>query len=360
MSPALPNRLRLVLALVLLASVFGGLSTPSITSAAATLKSISASGSVTGGGDITIKVSLTAAATTATTVQLKSNRPSVITVPATIVVPKSKSSQSITVTTRSSNQQADVTLTAKLGSISKTKVVTVKPPALSSVSLPESVEAGKAFNVTVRLNSKAPSGGMNVILSSNNPSRLPVPATVKVPGGSTGVAVRVTSTEGADATAQVTAALNGITKNDSITIVTNVRTYDFQFNLDPVPNQGDVTLTLTLNKPLPTGNGWGVYSFSQTWVPSNGCFGGLLPIGMFFSNPDGETLVYSQTVQAGFEGYSPEAGDDYVIALCSYPHGSSGDRTLVYYERFAIYDVTGGASESSDTLEPVASPVDQP
>lgn len=212
--------LRLMLAVLLAAIVVGVDLSPHHTNAATpTLKSIGASGSVTGGGEITIKVTLTGKASSTTAVSLKSNRPSVASPPATISVPSGASSASIKVRTRAANQQATVTLTAKLGTVTKTVQVVVKPPALSGVSMPGSVQEGAGVNVTIRLNSVAPSGGMVVSLAATKSLLTGLPATAKVPGGKTGVAIRVTAgAVSSNQSVTVTGSLNGVSKSSTITI----------------------------------------------------------------------------------------------------------------------------------------------
>ena len=162
-------------------------------SAAPALKSISASGTITGGGKITVKVTLTEAAPTGgTVVKLKSNRPSIIPIPATVTVPKGKTEITMPpVLTKASRTTAPVTLTATLGSVSKTKDVLVKAPIVSGVSGIKSVNGGSTNEVTYRLNAKAGVGGMPIEIKVSRPSLVTVlTANPKVLEGQTTVVIR--------------------------------------------------------------------------------------------------------------------------------------------------------------------------
>ena len=183
----------------------------------AVLKSISASGSITGGGDITIKISMTGKVSEDTEVDLKSNRPSVVTPPFKLMVKKGQSTVSTTTKTRAANQTAEVTLTATSGSIVKTTIVIVKPPALSNVSMPSTETQGDYFNLTIRLNSVAPRGGMDVNVKSSDTSIVNINGKVHVNGGETGVAVRLRALRVGKVS--VTGELNSVTKKASMTVV---------------------------------------------------------------------------------------------------------------------------------------------
>ena len=180
------------------------------------LQSISASGQLTGGGDMTIKVTLSEPAPAVTYVELHSNRPSVVQPPSKIRFDKGTRSMTITVPTRAANQEAKVTITANLGKISKSTIVLIKPPALSNVTMPESESLGVRFNLTIRLNSVAPRGGMDVYLYSSQPSIVNVPAAAHVPGGETGVALRLMTMK--PGTVTITGKLNKDSKQATMTV----------------------------------------------------------------------------------------------------------------------------------------------
>ncbi|WP_169977256.1 Ig-like domain-containing protein [Tautonia rosea] len=59
---------------------------------------------------------------------------------------------------------------------------------------PESLQVGQSANVTVRISCPAPAGGETVSLSSSDPSRLQVPATVVIPEGQDTSSMSVTAT----------------------------------------------------------------------------------------------------------------------------------------------------------------------
>ena len=237
------------IALILLAPIAVRLASGEHDSSASSppvLSAVSMSGTITGGGTVTIKVSLSSNATTATAVSLHSNRPSVLTPPATVTVPSEQKTASVQVVTRAANQTAIVTISAILGSVTKTTQVTVKPPALSSVSLPEWVaEGGRAF-LTVRLNSVAPRGGMDVAVAASPSGKLSLtPSSVHVPGGTTGLAVALRAAQVPSTTSvTIRGTLNGITKSDSMVITDVVAT------ATPTKTPAPPTATKT-NTPVP-------------------------------------------------------------------------------------------------------------
>lgn len=217
------------IALILLAPIAVRLASGEHDSSASSppvLSAVSMSGTITGGGTVTIKVSLSSNATTATAVSLHSNRPSVLTPPATVTVPSEQKTASVQVVTRAANQTAIVTISAILGSVTKTTQVTVKPPALSSVALPESVAEGSRAFLTVRLNSVAPRGGMDVAVAASPSGKLSLmPSSVHVPGGTTGLAVALRAAQVPSTTSvTIQGTLNGITKSDSMVITDVVAT----------------------------------------------------------------------------------------------------------------------------------------
>jgi galactose oxidase-like protein/Big-like domain-containing protein len=96
-------------------------------------------------------------------------------------------------------------------------------PALSSIACnPSSLASGSSTTCTVSLNQNAPANGITVALNSNNPSALPVPASVTVPANS--ASTTFTSTAGSVTSIQnvtVIATLNAASTSTMVTVVSN-------------------------------------------------------------------------------------------------------------------------------------------
>ena len=74
-------------------------------------------------------------------------------------------------------------LTARYGGIARSRVVLIKAPILSSLSVQTKIRAGGQGRVTVRLSGRAPAGGLTLKVKSNRPSVLPFPGDVTIAAG---------------------------------------------------------------------------------------------------------------------------------------------------------------------------------
>jgi hypothetical protein len=129
---------------------------------------------------------------------------------------QNQTSRPITITAPASVQEITaVTITGTLNG-SKTVVVTVTAPKLSSVSVsPTTVVGGSGTTVTftVNLNAPAPAGGYVVNLASSNTTAATMPATVTVPAGATTANVTVTHLSVATTrNTSLSATVNGTTR----------------------------------------------------------------------------------------------------------------------------------------------------
>jgi hypothetical protein len=113
------------------------------------------------------------------------------------------------------------TITASYAGMTKTAILTVAPPALSSLSLaPTSITGGSSSQGTVTLTGPAPTGGASVSLSSNSTAAV-VPATVTVVAGSTTATFTITTTAvSSSTTATITASYQGASKTATLTVTT--------------------------------------------------------------------------------------------------------------------------------------------
>jgi hypothetical protein len=178
---------------------------------------------VESGSALSLTVSLTSPAPAGgTVVALSSSAPAVLPVPATVTVPAGQTGISVSVTAGEVLASTAVRLTASLGSATVESSVTVlpRPPQLASFTpSPAAVESGSALSLAVSLTSPAPAGGTVVALSSSAPAILPVPATVTVPAGQTGISVSVTAgSVTASTTVTLSANLGAATITATVTV----------------------------------------------------------------------------------------------------------------------------------------------
>lgn len=185
--------LSVLAAIALFVSAFSWFVPTQQASAAPSLKSVSASGTVIGGGTIQVKVVLTEKAPSGgTTVTLKSNRPSIVPVPASIKVPAGQTTAYANgIVTKGTQTSVVVTITGKLNGVTQTGETLIRAPYVADVYGSKSVGPGEN-SVNVRIAAKAGVGGMTLNLKSSRPSSVIVPDTIKVPEGETTIVLPYT------------------------------------------------------------------------------------------------------------------------------------------------------------------------
>jgi hypothetical protein len=139
--------------------------------------------------------------------------------PASVTVPEGAFSAAFTITTTPVASKVSVTVTAKLGTVTKTTSLAIVPPSLVSVSLtPTSVQGGKPSTGRVTINGPAPTGGItvNVTRSGTNAT---VPPKVTIPAGATFVKFAITTKAvTASETSIITCTLGTGTQTATLTI----------------------------------------------------------------------------------------------------------------------------------------------
>jgi len=176
--------------------------------------------SVYGGQAAAIKATLSSPAPAGgLTVTITSNSPALSVGSGTIAIAAGTTIGTLTATTAPVSSDTPVSLSASLGSVTKTASVVVKAPVLSSlIASPTSVQNGKAVTFKVILGSAAPTGGLAVSLSGGS-TILPIPASITVPAGSSNAIATVTAAGATSSTqVSVTAALGSVTKTVTVTV----------------------------------------------------------------------------------------------------------------------------------------------
>lgn len=240
--------------------------TPSISQLSLNASSVQAGGTVRG----TVTLNRAAGAGGAT-VQLSSSNPNLAWCAASITIPQGQTTGVFNISTNASGM-GSVTITASAGGVSRTaSLQVVSPFRVQSVSLaPSAVTGGQAATLTVRLTAPAPSGGVQVQLSSDNSAVAPVPASVSIPAGQTSASVRVnTSAVASRAIVSLTASLNGSQAGASLTVNPPA---PISLTLSPsaVPSGRTAVATVVLNANAPAGGMWLRVSNDQpnrVWTP---------------------------------------------------------------------------------------------
>lgn len=175
---------------------------------------------VIGGNTATGKITLNAKTAVDLPVTLTNTTPAA-SAPATVVVPAGTSSASFIINTSPVNTLASGTLTATLGTTSKSVTLKVRPIAIKTFTvLPSSLKNGGTATGTITLELPAPTGGTNVTLSSTKPATAgPAVPSIVIPEGATvGTFTVNAGTVAVTTTAKINAATGGATKSVTVTV----------------------------------------------------------------------------------------------------------------------------------------------
>jgi hypothetical protein len=146
------------------------------------------------------------------TVQLRSLTPSVVSVPASVLVPAGKNVVTFVAGTTSVLQSAIVTVEATANGYTASGTLTVRPVIVSKVVLtPATVVGGIASKGAITLSDPAPTGGVTVTVSSSDPSVTVSPVSQVVALGKTAAAFTASTVAvGAAKSVTITVTANGV------------------------------------------------------------------------------------------------------------------------------------------------------
>jgi probable HAF family extracellular repeat protein len=176
---------------------------------------------VVGGNPSTATITLAQpAAAGDSVVNLRSDTPAA-SVPATATVPAGTWTTTFTITTTSVSSITTATITASSGGVSRSAVLTINPVALSAITFDRfRVVGGHDATGHVRLSGSAPSGGIVVMLSTNNPGLTTPPASVTVPAGANTATVTVPTNAVAYPTeVMISGTYGGVTVRTTIRLI---------------------------------------------------------------------------------------------------------------------------------------------
>jgi hypothetical protein len=159
------------------------------------------------------------------TINLTTDNPSVIHVPASVAIAEGNSAVSFTIgTSPVSGLPTGGNVIASAGGVSKSIFVNVAPdpnaaPLLQSMTIsPTSVSGGTSATGTVFLSSPAPAGGISITLSTSNRSAAMAPGIVTVPAGQTSATYTLTTFAVTADTSVTITAFYDTTRTASITV----------------------------------------------------------------------------------------------------------------------------------------------
>jgi len=144
-------------------------------------------------------------------------------VPLLVTVPAGQASLQVTIPTSPVTTVQTVTITAQ-GETAALEIDPANALAVSALSVtPASVLGGRNVSATVTLTGTAPSGGVKIGISSDNPNAQP-PATVSIPFGASSATFSIlTSAVTANQTCNITATLGRTSKTAQFTVIPAVQ-----------------------------------------------------------------------------------------------------------------------------------------
>lgn len=189
-------------------------------------------------------------------VNLTSNRPSVLNVPATVTVPSQQNNRTFPATAGQVSVNTEVVVTASYKGITRTKKSIVVPPTaiLSSLTLaPASVEGGQNFAATVRI--AAPVANNVLVNLTENSPVVNAPTTARlIPAGQTSTVFTVGTGEVTTTTGAVlTANLGAQTRTANVTVTPTRKVVSMVCNPLSVRQGFSTTMRIIVFSPAPTG-----------------------------------------------------------------------------------------------------------
>lgn len=223
--------------------------------AAATQASLHLPGPYTiGGNNLVGTINLGGPAPTGgATFELFSNN-SAATVPTTMTIPEGQTSANFTITTTPVAANAKPTINARYNGLVLQSNFDLAAPLIQNVTAtPQSQYGGVNIAGNVQLTGPAPTGGKTVSLTSSNPARATIPASVSVPAGATSVGFTITTFPTlVNASSVITATTGTVSKTRFIAIVAPVL-QTATLASTSIQGGASTTITVTLGSPAPTG-----------------------------------------------------------------------------------------------------------
>jgi dipeptidyl aminopeptidase/acylaminoacyl peptidase len=174
-------------------------------------------------------------------------------VPVSVTVAAGQTSAQFTVTTQAISLLPAVTISATLGTVTKSVTLNITSLSLVSLSLnPSTVTGGTPSTGTVTLTGPAPTGGIVVALNSAL-FAAQVPASVKVSAGHTSATFTITTTAVASQTTSAISATVGASSQSAILTITPPQLQSLNFSPTTVIGTNSSVGVLTISSVAPMG-----------------------------------------------------------------------------------------------------------
>ena len=204
-----------------------------------------------------------------TNIDLSSSNPAAATVPGSVSIPAGVTTAAFTVVSVPVAADTSLTISATSGNSTQTAALTVQAPALASLKLtPVTLVGGNSSVATATLNGPAPSSGVSIAVSSNNPSIAAPTSNITVAGGSSSGTATVTTQGVATSTpVKISATLRTVTKAATLTVKPVAL---LSVKLSPASLYGGATsmATVTLNGEAPAAGAVIALATSNTSIAS--------------------------------------------------------------------------------------------
>lgn len=210
-----------------------------------------------GGASVNCTVNLTGAAPSGgTTVTLSSDNAYAVP-PNQVTIPAGLSNGVFTVVTTVVTAVHSSTISASSAGVTQSTVLTIQPPAgtsLSSLSCnPAIIGPGGTSSCTLTITGSAPSGGISIAINSSS-SSVNVPNSVLIPLGSNSATFNATAgTAAADVNATLTATLHAVSTSFQLTVTSQTLLVSVNCNPATVAPGASSTCTASLNRTVQSG-----------------------------------------------------------------------------------------------------------
>lgn len=213
-----------------------------------------AGNNVAGGSSVNATVTLAVTNQDEQTWTLTSSNPSVVSVPATLVIPATQGMGTFAMTVNPVTVNTNVTINVRHNGFIAQRVLTVIPSVIQSVAIaPQVVIGGVNTTANLVLNGTAPVGGRTVNLASNKPAVASVPASVSIPAGESTLGVTVTTFGVNSNQGVVITATTGAVSKTAFFAVNAPSLSSIAIAPGSVQGGSNATLTLNINGIAPTG-----------------------------------------------------------------------------------------------------------
>jgi hypothetical protein len=152
---------------------------------------------------------------------IKSDRPDLLTVPATVTIPAGSNRTQFPIQARAvQGDGTAVKIYATANQFNRSNTLILFPLLATVATNPARIRGGSPASGSVLLHRAAPAAGITITLSASDPAIVSLPREVKVPAGQTTVTFPIaTRAATAQSSNTITASYGGVNRNATLTVV---------------------------------------------------------------------------------------------------------------------------------------------